>query len=88
MVCQNPYVATVREPYDQYSNAYDNFHYVNVLSPHLTNYSLPAHFIVDQGRVAYPGAREEWGDWCNVSPAGYVLLNDNVTILLCMADTS
>jgi cellulose 1,4-beta-cellobiosidase len=32
---------------------------------------LPTRFITDQGRVALPGAREEWGDWCNVSPAGF-----------------
>ncbi|KAK0629462.1 glycoside hydrolase family 6 protein [Bombardia bombarda] len=27
---------------------------------------LPAHFIVDQGRVTVDGARKEWGEWCNV----------------------
>ncbi|KAK5679236.1 hypothetical protein LTS10_008051 [Elasticomyces elasticus] len=67
----NPYLATVREPYDQYNNAYDNSHYATVLSPHLIANGLPAHFIVDQGRVAEPGARAAWGDWCNVNPAGF-----------------
>ncbi|KAK5692693.1 hypothetical protein LTR17_025349 [Elasticomyces elasticus] len=67
----NPYVATVREPYDEYNNAYDNSHYATVLSPHLIANGLPAHFIVDQGRVAEPGARAAWGDWCNISPAGF-----------------
>jgi len=67
----NPYLATVREPYDEYNNAYDNSHYATVLSPHLIANGLPAHFIVDQGRVAEPGARAAWGDWCNVNPAGF-----------------
>lgn len=31
---------------------------------------LPTRFIVDQSRVHLPGAREEWGEWCNVHPAG------------------
>ncbi|KAK5755549.1 hypothetical protein LTS12_014305 [Elasticomyces elasticus] len=68
---QNPYLATVREPYDEYNNAYDNSHYATVLSSHLIANGLPAHFIVDQGRVAEPGARAAWGDWCNVNPAGF-----------------
>ncbi|KAK4927585.1 hypothetical protein LTR49_005726, partial [Elasticomyces elasticus] len=67
----NPYLATVREPYDEYNNAYDNSHYATVLSSHLIANGLPAHFIVDQGRVAEPGARAAWGDWCNVNPAGF-----------------
>ncbi|KAK2741443.1 1,4-beta-D-glucan cellobiohydrolase cel6b [Onygenales sp. PD_40] len=67
----NPYNAVVREPYTEWSNSWDESHYATSLSPHLEEKGLPAHFIVDQGRVALPGARAEWGDWCNVNPSGF-----------------
>jgi cellulose 1,4-beta-cellobiosidase len=36
----------------------------------LEELGLPARFIVDQSRVHLPGARAEWGEWCNVAPSG------------------
>ena len=41
------------------------------MAPFLEAEGLPANFIVDQGRVHLPGARKEWGEWCNVAPAGF-----------------
>jgi cellulose 1,4-beta-cellobiosidase len=67
----NPFNAVVRENYTEWSNSWDESHYATSLTPHLEAAGLPAHFIVDQGRVALPGAREEWGEWCNVEPAGF-----------------
>jgi cellulose 1,4-beta-cellobiosidase len=56
----NPFNAVVRENYTEWSNSWDESHYATSLAPHLEAAGLPAHFIVDQGRVALPGAREEW----------------------------
>ncbi|KAK2768391.1 1,4-beta-D-glucan cellobiohydrolase cel6b [Arachnomyces sp. PD_36] len=67
----NAYRGAVREPYTEYSPSWDEFHYVNALTPHLEKAGLPAHFLVDQGRVALPGSRKEWSEWCNIAPAGY-----------------
>ncbi|KAB5578218.1 glycoside hydrolase family 6 protein [Coniochaeta sp. 2T2.1] len=66
----NPFQAAVRENYTQYSNSWDESHYVSSLAPFLEAEGLPSRFIVDQGRVALPGARKEWGEWCNVQ-AGF-----------------
>ncbi|KAJ2905275.1 hypothetical protein MKZ38_005788 [Zalerion maritima] len=57
----------------EYSNCWDENHYTLSLSlsPYLEAEGLPANFIVGQGRVAPPGAREEWGEWCNAEPAGF-----------------
>ncbi|KAK4185597.1 endo-beta-1,4-glucanase [Podospora australis] len=67
----NPFNAKVRENYTEWSNSWDESHYATSLAPHLEAAGLPAHFIVDQGRVHLPGARAEWGEWCNVEPAGF-----------------
>jgi cellulose 1,4-beta-cellobiosidase len=67
----NPFNAKVRDNYTEYSPSWDESHYASSLAPFLEAEGLPAHFIIDQGRVAKPNARAEWGDWCNVSPAGY-----------------
>ena len=67
----NPFHALVRENFTEWSNSWDESHYTQSLAPHLEAEGLPARFIVDQGRVAAPGARAEWGDWCNVAPAGF-----------------
>ncbi|KFA67257.1 hypothetical protein S40285_06715 [Stachybotrys chlorohalonatus IBT 40285] len=69
----NPLHATVRENYTEWSPSWDEAHYASSLAPFLEDQGLPARFIVDQGRVALPGAREAWGEWCNVSPAGFGL---------------
>lgn len=67
----NPFEAKVRENYTEYSPSWDESHYASSLAEYVLEEGLPAHFIIDQGRVAHPGAREEWGEWCNVSPAGF-----------------
>ncbi|KAK3995699.1 endo-beta-1,4-glucanase [Cladorrhinum sp. PSN332] len=67
----NPFNAKVRENYTEWSNSWDESHYASSLAPHLEAAGLPAHFIVDQGRVHLPGARAEWGEWCNVAPSGF-----------------
>lgn len=56
----NPFNAAVRENYTEWSNSWDESHYASSLAPHLEAEGLPAHFIVDQGRVHLPGARKEW----------------------------
>ncbi|KAM7194243.1 glycoside hydrolase family 6 protein [Rhypophila sp. PSN 637] len=66
----NPYNATIRENYTEWSNSWDESNYATSLTPFLEAEGLPAHFIVDQGRVGLYGAREEWGEWCNVE-AGF-----------------
>ncbi|KAK4032126.1 glycoside hydrolase family 6 protein [Parachaetomium inaequale] len=67
----NPFNAVVRENYTEWSHSWDESHYASSLAPHLEAAGLPSHFIVDQGRVHLPGARKEWGEWCNVQPAGF-----------------
>lgn len=67
----NSFNAKVRENYTEYSPSWDESHYASALSPFLEAEGLPSKFIIDQGRVALPGAREEWGEWCNVSPSGF-----------------
>ncbi|KAI6357808.1 hypothetical protein MCOR25_007559 [Pyricularia grisea] len=59
------------EPYTEWSNSYDESHYALSLAPHLEAEGLPSRFLIDQGRVHLPGARKEWGEWCNVEPAGF-----------------
>jgi cellulose 1,4-beta-cellobiosidase len=66
----NPFKATVREDYTEWSPSWDEDHFTRALAPYLEEAGLPARFIIDQARVHLPGAREEWGEWCNVSPAG------------------
>jgi cellulose 1,4-beta-cellobiosidase len=67
----NPFNANPRENYTEYSKSWDESHYADSLSVHLEAEGLPSRFIIDQGRVALPGARKEWGEWCNVAPAGF-----------------
>lgn len=66
----NPFNANPRENFTADSNSWDESHYATSLAPHLEEEGLPTRFIIDQGRVAVPGGREEWGDWCNVE-AGF-----------------
>jgi cellulose 1,4-beta-cellobiosidase len=67
----NSFQAKVRENYTEYSPSWDESHYATSLAAELEAEGLPSNFIIDQGRVALPGAREEWGEWCNVEPAGF-----------------
>ncbi|KAH8594427.1 1, 4-beta cellobiohydrolase [Bisporella sp. PMI_857] len=69
----NPYIANPRANYTEWSNSYDEFNYAKSLEIHLTNNSLPAHFIIDQGRSGLQNSRETWGEWCNVN-AGFGIL--------------
>lgn len=66
----NPFRADPRPPYTEYSNSWDEDHYALSLAPHLEEAGVPAHFIIDQGRVVVEGGREEWGEWCNLE-AGF-----------------
>jgi cellulose 1,4-beta-cellobiosidase len=66
----NPFLALVRENYTEWSHSWDESHYASSLAPFLEAEGLPSRFIIDQGRVALPGARAEWGEWCNVE-AGF-----------------
>jgi cellulose 1,4-beta-cellobiosidase len=75
----NPFHAAVPEPYTEGSNSYDESNYASSLAPHLEAAGLPSNFIIDQGRVAAPGAREEWGEWCNIAPAGYGIAPGSTT---------
>jgi cellulose 1,4-beta-cellobiosidase len=67
----NSFQAKVRENYTEFSPSWDESHYATSLAAELEAEGLPSNFIIDQGRVALPGAREEWGEWCNVEPAGF-----------------
>lgn len=79
----NQFQAETPEPITEGSPSYDENHYVSTLSAALEGQGLPTRFIVDQGRVAVPGARESWGDWCNVE-AGFgqppTTQTDNVNV--------
>ncbi|CAA7261002.1 unnamed protein product [Cyclocybe aegerita] len=67
----NQYASVVRENFTEWSNSWDEFHYVNSLAPHLETSGYPAHFIVDQGRAGQGAIRTEWGQWCNIRNAGF-----------------
>lgn len=66
----NPYIANPRANYTEWSKSFDELNYAQSLAPHLTNNSLPAHFIIDQGRSGLQNTRTEWGEWCNAK-AGF-----------------
>ncbi|MBE3043997.1 glycoside hydrolase family 6 protein [Candidatus Bathyarchaeota archaeon] len=66
----NPFETDSPEPFTEGSPSFDESHYVQSLSSALEAQGLPSRFIVDQSRVAVPGARTEWGDWCNIE-AGF-----------------
>ncbi|TEB20738.1 cellobiohydrolase [Coprinellus micaceus] len=81
----NQYVSDPREPYTEWNNSWDEYHYVNELTPHLLEAGYPAHFIVDQG------IRTAWSQWCNIRNAGFgirptadqkVLNNTNVDAIV------
>ncbi|KAH6885082.1 cellobiohydrolase [Coprinopsis sp. MPI-PUGE-AT-0042] len=67
----NQYIAPIRENFTIGNNAWDEWHFVNRLAPHLEKAGYPAHFIVDQGRAGRAGIRTEWSQWCNVRNAGF-----------------
>ena len=50
----------------------DEERYINAFAPLLQQQGFPARFIVDVGRSGkQPTGQNEWGDWCNVSGAGF-----------------
>ncbi|KAK0744603.1 1, 4-beta cellobiohydrolase [Apiosordaria backusii] len=67
----NPYQTNNPPAYTEGSPSADESRYATSLGNALRARGLPTNFIIDQGRVALPGARKEWGEWCNVSPAGF-----------------
>jgi cellulose 1,4-beta-cellobiosidase len=67
----NPFSTNNPEPFTAGSPSADESRYATSLGNALRQRGLPTKFIIDQSRVALPGARSEWGQWCNVSPAGF-----------------
>jgi len=67
----NQYVSVVRENFTEWSNSWDESHYVQSLVPHLEEVGYPAHFIIDQGRAGEPAIRTSWSQWCNIRNAGF-----------------
>jgi cellulose 1,4-beta-cellobiosidase len=55
----------------QYNKAQNEKTYVTLFGAALKTAGMPNHAIVDTGRNAVQGLREEWGDWCNVDGAGF-----------------
>jgi len=45
--------------------------YVTTFSARLKTAGMPNHAIIDTGRNAVTGLRQEWGNWCNVKGAGF-----------------
>jgi cellulose 1,4-beta-cellobiosidase len=44
----------------------------------LKNVSLPANFLIDQGRSGLQNQRDTWGDWCNIK-AGFGIRPTTIT---------
>ncbi|KAI1778174.1 glycoside hydrolase family 6 protein [Hypoxylon cercidicola] len=55
----------------KYNSCQNEKTYVTKFSAALSSAGFPNHAIVDTGRNAVTGLREEWGDWCNVNGAGF-----------------
>ncbi|KAI0853292.1 glycoside hydrolase family 6 protein [Daldinia vernicosa] len=55
----------------KYNSCQNEKTYVTKFSAALKTAGFPEHAIVDTGRNAVTGLREEWGDWCNVKGAGF-----------------
>jgi cellulose 1,4-beta-cellobiosidase len=50
----------------------DEQRFIDSFAPMLRAEGFPAHFIVDVGRSGkQPTGQQAWGDWCNVSGAGF-----------------
>ena len=67
----NPFHLDEAPAYAEDNLSFDESRYVTYLSEYLQGYGLPTRFIIDQGRVAVEGTREDWSQWCNVYPAGF-----------------
>ncbi|KAK7050966.1 1,4-beta-D-glucan cellobiohydrolase cel6c [Paramarasmius palmivorus] len=55
----------------QYNKCQDEDRYVTKFGAALASAGMPNHAIVDTGRNAVQGLRQEWGHWCNVNGAGF-----------------
>lgn len=55
----------------QYNACQNEKLYVEKFGAALSTAGFPNHAIVDTGRNAVTGLREEWGNWCNVDGAGF-----------------
>ncbi|KAL7623240.1 1,4-beta-D-glucan cellobiohydrolase cel6c [Parahypoxylon ruwenzoriense] len=55
----------------KYNSCQNERTYVTKFSAALQSAGFPNHAIVDTGRNAVTGLRDEWGDWCNVNGAGF-----------------
>jgi len=58
-------------PDGQWNKAHDEKRYVELFGAELKSAGMPNYAIVDTGRNAVQGIREEWGHWCNVNGAGF-----------------
>ncbi|KAI3604328.1 exoglucanase 3 precursor [Moniliophthora roreri] len=58
-------------PDGQYNKCQDEDRYVTRFGAALASAGMPNHAIVDTGRNAVQGLRQEWGHWCNVNGAGF-----------------
>nr|Q7SIG5.1 RecName: Full=Endoglucanase-6B; AltName: Full=Cellulase 6B; AltName: Full=Endo-1,4-beta-glucanase 6B [Humicola insolens]1DYS_A Chain A, Endoglucanase [Humicola insolens]1DYS_B Chain B, Endoglucanase [Humicola insolens] len=67
----NPYSTSNPPPYTSGSPSPDESRYATNIANAMRQRGLPTQFIIDQSRVALSGARSEWGQWCNVNPAGF-----------------
>ncbi|GAB1316276.1 1,4-beta-D-glucan cellobiohydrolase cel6c [Madurella fahalii] len=55
----------------KYNSCQNERTYVTTFGAALRSAGMPNHAIVDTGRNAVQGLREEWGNWCNVNGAGF-----------------
>ncbi|KAI0096078.1 1, 4-beta cellobiohydrolase [Nemania sp. FL0031] len=55
----------------KYNSCQNERTYVEKFGAALKTAGFPNHAIVDTGRNAVTGLREEWGNWCNVDGAGF-----------------
>ncbi|KAK2753118.1 1,4-beta-D-glucan cellobiohydrolase cel6c [Onygenales sp. PD_40] len=59
------------DPDGQYNQCQDEQRFVTLFGAALETAGMPNQAIVDTGRNAVQGIREEWGHWCNVDGAGF-----------------
>ncbi|KAK0615046.1 1, 4-beta cellobiohydrolase [Bombardia bombarda] len=55
----------------KYNKCQNEKTYITTFGAALKTAGMPNHAIVDTGRNAVTGLREEWGNWCNVKGAGF-----------------
>ncbi|KAJ4302556.1 hypothetical protein N0V88_002706 [Collariella sp. IMI 366227] len=59
------------DPDAQYNACQNEKTYVSTFGGYLASAGMPNHAIVDTGRNAVQGMRQEWGNWCNINGAGF-----------------